>query len=61
MIEEVVKTFTQHEHHFENNLIIFWQNVLILLGWFIWEKEIIHNNVPINDQISTYIHGRRRR
>ena len=23
MIEEVVKTFTQHEHHFENNLIIF--------------------------------------
>ena len=40
MIEEVVKTFTQHEHDFENNLIIFLlTNVLILLELIYLRKK----------------------
>ena len=40
MIEEIVKTFTQHERHFENNLIIFLlTNVLILLELIYLRKK----------------------
>ena len=39
MIEEVVKTFTQHEHHFENNLIIFFDTCFNFIGVDLFEKK----------------------
>ena len=39
MIEEVVKTFTQHEHHFENNLIIFFDKCFNFIGVDLFEKK----------------------
>ena len=39
MIDEVVKTFTQHEHHFENNLIIFFDKCFTFIGVDLFEKK----------------------
>ena len=41
MIEEVVKTFTQHEHHFENNIIIFFDKCFNFIGVDLFEKKKI--------------------
>ena len=50
MIEEVVKTFTQHEHHFENNLIIFFTNVLLLLELIYLRKRNYSHQAMIKYQ-----------